>query len=298
MCIATATYASFKQNFYNMQHENNCCNIRLKPMKHLEHTLVTYVWNICNIQIENACNHTSNTDENFLTNTCNISLRYNQHVQNPRSTFATFIWSIYNVAQHLLATWENGGSSAYGVHRRQRCGSACRQRPGGTCRWRAGKQGLHDMAKEAVPAWQEEGARSTKEAPVLGLLCWSSCRRCGVKAAQASASLPTRAEAMRRPPPLMLRPCRGCCVGTLARTTTRERWKERVAPEACKSERKRKQGGMREKRVAAICFKARMRMRESNRWLIFFHGRHAEWTGPGGSESVRMDGAYHYRSII
>jgi hypothetical protein len=77
-------------------------------------------------------------------------------------------------------------------------------------------------------------------------------------------------------PPLMLRPCRGCCVGTLARTTTRERWKERVAPEACKSERKRKQGGMREKRVAAICFKARMRMRESNRWLIFFHGRHAE----------------------
>jgi hypothetical protein len=35
-----------------LQHETLECNIYLKQIKHLGHTLTTCVWNICNIQIK------------------------------------------------------------------------------------------------------------------------------------------------------------------------------------------------------------------------------------------------------
>jgi hypothetical protein len=38
-----------------VKHETLGCTIHLKWMKHLEHTLATYMWNICNIQIT-TCN--------------------------------------------------------------------------------------------------------------------------------------------------------------------------------------------------------------------------------------------------
>jgi hypothetical protein len=44
--------------------------------------------------------------------------------------------------KHLLTAWENGGSSACEVRRRQQPGSACRQQLGGSCAIGQGGNGL------------------------------------------------------------------------------------------------------------------------------------------------------------
>jgi hypothetical protein len=44
----------------HLQHRSICCNIRLKQMKHLQHTLETYMYGCCNI--------------------CNIKIKHLQHV--------------------------------------------------------------------------------------------------------------------------------------------------------------------------------------------------------------------------
>jgi hypothetical protein len=44
----------------HLQHESTFCNIRMKQMKQLEHTLATYVYshyNICNIQIKTLASY-------------------------------------------------------------------------------------------------------------------------------------------------------------------------------------------------------------------------------------------------
>jgi hypothetical protein len=51
----------------HLQYESTFCNIYLKQIKHLEHTLATYVYshyNICNIQIKHL-QPTSEVDEIF-----------------------------------------------------------------------------------------------------------------------------------------------------------------------------------------------------------------------------------------
>jgi hypothetical protein len=53
------------------------CNIRLKQVKHLEHTLATYVYshyNICNIQIKHM-QRLDETGETLGTHTYNMILR-------------------------------------------------------------------------------------------------------------------------------------------------------------------------------------------------------------------------------
>jgi hypothetical protein len=74
---------------------------RLEQMKYLEHTITTYMWNICNIQIK-SLQHTSGTDKIFWTNSCDMSLKHLQHiqyVQHPQSTFATSIWNNGNASE-------------------------------------------------------------------------------------------------------------------------------------------------------------------------------------------------------
>jgi hypothetical protein len=51
----------------HFQYESTSCNVRLKQMKYLEHTLATYVYshcNICNIQIKHL-QHMPEVDETF-----------------------------------------------------------------------------------------------------------------------------------------------------------------------------------------------------------------------------------------
>jgi hypothetical protein len=118
---------------HNLQYENTCCNIRRKHMKHLKHTLTTYMWNICNIPIKTLANirlkqmkHFEQTLETLATYaTCaisqstfiNIHMKHLQHIskylKHLKHTLAT---CAFNVAQHLLAAWKNGGSLAYGIH--------------------------------------------------------------------------------------------------------------------------------------------------------------------------------------
>jgi len=60
------------------QHENTYCNIRLKQLKHLEHIVATYVWNIT---FRSEClQYVSGTDEIFGTHTCCIQIK---HLQLP-----------------------------------------------------------------------------------------------------------------------------------------------------------------------------------------------------------------------
>lgn len=132
---------------------------------------------------------------------------------------------------------------------------------------------------------------------MLGLLCWSSCRRCGVKAAQASASLPTRAEAMRRPPPPHVE-----AMPRLLRRDARPHHNEREM-EGASSTR-----GMQEREKAEA---GRHEREKSGRDM--FQGTHADereqrvadifpWQAcrmnRTGWVRVRPYGAYHYRSII
>jgi hypothetical protein len=58
----------------HLEHKSICCNVRPKHIKHLQHTLATYVYghcNICNIQIKHL-QHVLQTTEIFETYTCNI----------------------------------------------------------------------------------------------------------------------------------------------------------------------------------------------------------------------------------
>ena len=135
-----------------LQHpDENTCNIRLIQMKHLEHTLETYVYkycNMCNIPIYfyNISIYFCNTDTKHLQHTSEIPETYvcNMHFQ-------------CNISLLL----GNGGSLVCGVHRcraHQLRGARCsggegRDRFGGegragSLRWR--RKTTHWRSKAAV----------------------------------------------------------------------------------------------------------------------------------------------------
>jgi len=69
----------------HLQHESTFCNIRLKQIKHLEHTLAMYVYshyNIFNIQTKALAT--------YVQNRWNILYRYMQHTCIAVATYATF----------------------------------------------------------------------------------------------------------------------------------------------------------------------------------------------------------------
>jgi hypothetical protein len=143
---------------------------------------------------------------------CNIHIKHLQHTFKTSETLETYASTCaFSAAQHLLTAWENGGSSACGVH--------WKQQPDGACR-----------------LW----ARSAGELLVLGLPRWSTCDW-----AVGAVALPRRGPL--RPPchgPLVPRPRGGRCARTLARTAAREI--KGVALETRESERKQRQQGERE----------------------------------------------------
>jgi hypothetical protein len=118
-----------------MQHlDKHTYNICLKAqIKYWEQTLATYVYNHCNIP-DLLLQHSYETLETYLRK----HLKHLKHILS---------------AQHLIAAWENGGSSA-----------CRRQQPGGTCRWRATSGGLAtatlQRGGEAATAWLREGNRA------------------------------------------------------------------------------------------------------------------------------------------
>ena len=85
-------YVTFRSTFATSR--RNTCNIRLKLMKHLEHTLETYVhsqYNMCNISMY----------------FCNINIQYLQHSSKTSQTIETYSYNM----RFQLAAWMNGGSS-------------------------------------------------------------------------------------------------------------------------------------------------------------------------------------------
>jgi hypothetical protein len=151
-----------------------------------------------------------------IWNICNIPLKHLKHLKHTVATCA------FNSAQYLVAAWENGGSSACGVHRRQRPDGARKLRDvGGGCATR-----------------QQGNARTTrreKEPDSPGSHLRRACRA-DPPVARAIGAVAPPYQGPLRPPrrgPLMLRSrrgrarsCQGRCVGTLPYTATRERWKE------------------------------------------------------------------------
>jgi hypothetical protein len=91
------TYIISDKALATYDHENMYSNIRVKQLKHLKYILTTYVWNICNIHLEQM-----KYFEQHLWNTCNVPLKHLQYVQHPWSTFVTSIWNNYNVPLKYL----------------------------------------------------------------------------------------------------------------------------------------------------------------------------------------------------
>jgi hypothetical protein len=146
-------------------------------------------------------------------------MKHLQHTSKTSETLETY--GCNNSTQHLVAAWENGGSLACGVHRRQRPDGACRLRNvGGGCATR--QQGNARTLGDREP--DSPGSH------------WCGACRAGPPVAGAVGAVVPPYQGLLMPSrrgPLMLRShrgracsCQGRCVGTLPCTATREKWKE------------------------------------------------------------------------
>jgi hypothetical protein len=193
--LATYVYShcnicNFQINSYNLQHENTCCNIRLK---YLEYTLATYVKHIQHPD-QNTCKYTSETEmkhfeqslATFSWNTCNICnipiyfcnihMKHLQHTSETSKTHESNISMLLGRMEARRSVEFNGGSGPATTSARR--------------------------GKEAAPTRLGEGSRSAREPLMLALPRLSARdrghrHRCTVvsRAARASLSWPTHAEA-------------------------------------------------------------------------------------------------------